>query len=389
MEHLQPQTPLSNLVQSTQSNYSIAQNYYSQRRDAFRYFLWRNGVAASQIEEDISVNIEKIWNEKIFNVVSGIYWAGRKSGLSVEEMQKQIESRFNLSPEVMKHLLYAIKQGNPRTFYSGLGFAFEQWLEEQGVGAIINRGQQFAEAHQTNLINTFVSGALKSKASAVSGIKNIRSDILITSHTTTDFRSDDGVLKTPTGLPMELQSTLTVDWNNAVPNPDEIMSDHSILEEFLKPGLGDFYGLSAKSWSNSDGKEFMQSSVMQKMLNATFNQTDSEGQRHSWQPDYTMEYVVYFLSHRIFDIIGPTTVGLVSRQGFTWMDDFLSQHIFYMQVQLERFWKKKDGGLGRIYPQITNPGVYVRNYNIGTATAFKAKKHKTKSQGNYIDLKVI
>jgi hypothetical protein len=55
------------------------------------------------------------------------------------------------------------------------------------------------------------------------------------------------------------------------------MSDHSILEEFLKPGLGDFYGLSAKSWSNSDGKEFMQSSVMQKMLNATFNQTDSEG----------------------------------------------------------------------------------------------------------------
>jgi hypothetical protein len=45
-------------------------------------------------------------------------------------MQKQIESRFNLSPEVMKHLLYAVKQGNPRTFYSGLGFAFEQWLEE-------------------------------------------------------------------------------------------------------------------------------------------------------------------------------------------------------------------------------------------------------------------
>jgi hypothetical protein len=41
----------------------------------------------------------------------------------------------------MKHLLQAVKQGNPRTFYSGLGFAFEEWLAEQGIGAIIERGQ--------------------------------------------------------------------------------------------------------------------------------------------------------------------------------------------------------------------------------------------------------
>jgi hypothetical protein len=71
------------------------------------------------------------------------------------------------------------------------------------------------------------------------------------------------------------------------------------------------------------------------------------------------------------------------------MDEFLSTHIFYMQVQMERMWKKKDGGLGRIYPQITDPGVYVRNYGIGTATAFKAKKHITEKKGNYIDLKVV
>jgi hypothetical protein len=130
------------------------------------------------------------------------------------------------------------------------------------------------------------------------------------------FASEDGVLKTSTGLPMEMQSTLSLDWENAVPEAEDIMSDHSILEEFLKPGKGDVFGFSAKSWSNSDGKEFMQSSVMQKMLNATFNQTDSNGKRHSWEPDYTIEYVVYFLSHRIFDIVGPTTVGMVTRKGF-------------------------------------------------------------------------
>lgn len=389
MEHFQPQNPINNLVSSAKANYAIAQSYYAQRRDAFRYFLWRNGVAAANIEEDISTGIEKIWNEKIFNVMSGIYWGGIKSGASVEAMQQQVESRFNLSPEVMKYLLQAVKQGNPRTFYSGLGFAFEQWLAEQGIGAVIKRGQQFASSHADSLLSTFVSGAFKSKASAVSGVRNIRSDILITNTTEMSFASEDGVLKTSTGLPMEMQSTLSLNWENAVPAAEDIMSDHSILEEFLKPGKGDVFGFSAKSWSNSDGKEFMQSSVMQKMLNATFNQTDSGGKRHSWEPDYTMEYVVYFLSHRIFDIVGPTTVGMVTRNGFQWMDEFLSTHIFYMQVQMERMWKKKDGGLGRIYPQITDPGVYVRNYNIGTATAFKAKKHNTKKKGNYIDLKVV
>jgi hypothetical protein len=223
----------------------------------------------------------------------------------------------------------------------------------------------------------------------VSGVRNIRSDILITNRAEMSFDYDDGVLRTSTGLPMELQSTLSVDWENAVPDPDEMMSDHSILEEFLKPGKGDVFGFSAKSWKNSDGKEFMQSSVIQKMLKATFEQKDSAGKRHSWEPDYTMEYVVYFLSHRIFDIVGPTTVGMVTRKGFQWMDEFLSTHIFYMQVQMERTWKKKDGGLGRIYPNITDPGIYVRNYGIGTATAFKAKKRNTKKNGNYIDFKVI
>jgi hypothetical protein len=55
---------------------------------------------------------------------------------------------------------------------------------------------------------------------------------------------------------------------------------------------------------------------------------------------------------------------------------------------LEKFWKKKDGGLGRIYPKITDPGVYFRNYNLANAGAFTAKMHNTKKQGRYIDLKI-
>lgn len=389
MEKLQPQNPKSELVSQSQINYAVTQQYYAQRRAMFRQYLEQKGRSATDIENQINKKIEEIWNKQIFNVVSGIYWAGKKNNSTVSQMRAQVTSRLNLPESVMNKIYHAIAQGNPQNFYSSLGFAFEEWLEVEGVGAVIDKGAQFAEDHADNLINTFVSGALKSKASAVSGVRNIRSDLLITSYVEADFQNDkDGVLKTPEGLPMEIQSTLSVDWENAAPEADEITSDYSILQDFLQLNKGNIFGLSAKSWSGSDGKEFMKSSVMQKMLNATFNQTDSEGKRHSWQPDYTMEYVVYFLSHRIFDIIGPTTVALVSRQGITWMDDFLSTHIFFMQVQLEKYWKKRDGGLGRIYPQITNPGVYVRNYNIGTAQAFKAKQHKTKRHGHYIDLKV-
>lgn len=355
----------------------------------FRQYLQQNGQNAENIEQDINNAIEDIWNKKIFNVISNIYHSGRKAGKSVADMKAQLDNeKFQLSPSIMKNLYHAIEQGNPRNFYSSLGFAFEDWLAEYGVGPIIQKGTEFVEQHSEELINVFVSGALKSKASVVSGVKNIRSDILMTHYTKMDFQKDSsGVLRTPEGLPMELQSILNINWENAIPKADEIMSDYKILEDFLG-NQGNIYGLSVKSWSSSNGKEFMKSSVLQKMLNATFNQVDKQNKRHSWQPDYTMEYVVYFLSHKIFDIIGPATIALTSRQGITWMDNFLTQHIFYMQVQLEKYWEKKDGGLGRVYPQITNSSVYVRNYNLSTAKVFKAKQHRTKKYGHYIDLKV-
>ena len=73
---------------------------------------------------------------------------------------------------------------------------------------------------------------------------------------------------------MELQSTMNIDWSQDVPEANEIMSAYSILQDFLQAGKGNVFGLSAKSWSASDGKEFMKSSVLQQMLNATFNKKE-------------------------------------------------------------------------------------------------------------------
>ena len=132
----------------------------------------------------------------------------------------------------------------------------------------------------------------------------------------------------------------------------------------------------------------MESSTLQKMLNATFTQTDEEHRRHSWEPDYTMEYVVYILSKYLVHIISPTTVALISRAGLTWMNEFLETHMFYMRVQMDNYWKKRSGGLGRIYPSIKDTNVYVRSAHIAERQNISFREHKTKQAGHYIDLRL-
>jgi len=94
------------------------------------------------------------------------------------------------------------------------------------------------------------------------------------------------------------------------------------------------------------------------MLNEVFHKKDSNGVRHGWERDYTNEYVAYFLSHNIFDIIGPTNIAMLTGGGVIWMDEFLASRIFYMRVQIERRLRGN-----RIFPGITDPSIYIRNYN--------------------------
>lgn len=389
MEKLQPQIPLSNLNSVIDQNYQNAQNYYKQRREAFRTFLTSKAInLESGFEQAISDNIEKIWNKQIFNVMSGIYWQGKQNGLNASQLEAQVRSVFTADSKITEYLVWAIKQDNPRTFYSGLGQAFEEWLQSEGIDPVINKGAAFIDGHTNQLIKTFVTGSRKSKSSVVSGVKNIRPDLIV-SDISMELTEDDGVLYSSTGLPVELQSTLNVNWENLIPAPDEMISDHSILQEFLDPVKGSFFGLSAKSWKNSNGKVFSHSSVLEKMLNATFNQVDSKGQRHSWQPHYTMQYVVYFLSHKIFDIVGPTNVAMVARDGFTWMDEFLTTRMFFMRVQLEEYYKGRDGGEDRAFPQIEDPGIYIRNYNSAKDFSnIKARQHNTRTKGRFISLRL-
>lgn len=362
----------------------MAQNYYQQRREAFQSFMTKNIENALNFEAELNDQISKIWNEKIYDVMVSEYKAARKESRPFN--WNNIQSRFWVPDSVKSRLQWAAQQGNPQTFLSGLGQAFEHWLSDEAITPFLERGNTIIDNCVDGLLESFVSGAKKSTSSVVKGIKNIRADIVMSKYKEQEFQQDlQGVLKGPDGIPLELQETLTVDWKDGLTN----IVDEISLAKFLQEAPINTFGFSAKSWGiQTNNKPFMESSTLQKMLNATFTQTDEKHRRHSWEPDYTMEYVVYILSKYLVHIISPVTVALISRTGLTWMNEFLEAHMFYMRVQMDNYWKKHSGGLGRIYPSIKDANVYVRSAHIAEQQNISFKEHKTKQAGHYIDLRL-
>lgn len=378
MEKLQPQDRLPTLVGQTISNYEVARSYYSQRRLAFKSFLEKNYISALSFENDLNLAIEKIWNKKIRGVLAGIYFNNK----NVDDRVAKVREQFNTSPYLDK-MIQAVKHGNPKNFWLSLGFVFEDFISDTAMDPIIKTTANFGSKHADSLINAFVSGAMKSTASAVSGVKNIRPDVIIAPAGMTFKMDENKVLReSNTSLPLEMQGNLQIDWTNVMPKPEDILESSNLLQRFLEDS--NFYGFSAKTWKagSTDGKGFMQSSVMQKSLNSIFNQVDSNGNRHPWEIDYTSEYVAYQLSRNIFHIVGPTNIAMVTGGGIIWMDNFLSSHLFYMRVQIDN--ELEDN---RFFPQVNDSHIYVRNYN-NKFNIIKSARHKTQQDRNYIDLKL-
>lgn len=380
-ERLPPQISIGSLVGATQSNYSVAASYYAQKRAMFKNFLHANYIESTNFDTELTELITTGWNKEIMNVLRGIYF---NRGLDTAAKEQLVRDKFDTSPYV-DYFIEAMKQKNPQVFFSKLGFVFEEWLQTHGLQKVIEKGSKFGSAHADQLVSTIHTGAMKSVASAVKGNQYIRPDMMIALSGVTFEAGDDQVLReSSTGIPVEMQGEIIVDYDYIVPSFDDIIENSNYLQRFLD---GNFYGFSAKLWSKSDNKGFMSSSVLRDKLNSVFNQTDSAGRRHYWQIDYTSEYVAYELSKNILHIVGPTDIAMLTGAGVTWMDDFLSAHIFYMRVQVENYIQAKEEG--RILPQITDSEIYLRNYAMGsTITAMKSNLHKTKRYGNYIDLRI-
>ena len=389
-EKLKPQDTRQSLVSQMNRDYDAAINYYNQRRQNISMLLQQKlNMTELGFQESINGHIENLWNKEVRNIMNGIYWGGKNNGVSAAMRQQQVEARFDTSA-YLPYLIKAVSSDNPTVYITQMGNAFERFLQDKIFSLVLEKGSGFAGAHAEQLVSYF-TGAMTSKGNTIEGIKNIRPDLLVSLSSIT-FDKKDGVQMSSTGLPLELQGELTIDYSGDTPAIAKNGMDEELLREFLTQ-KGDFFGFSAKTWGkDTNGKEFRQSSVMKTLLNQVFDQTDSKGKRHGWEYDYVSEYVAYFLAHNnnLYNIIGPTNVAMVTTQGITWMDDFLKTHIFYMRVQMSKKHGRQVLRLdNRAFPHIEDAGIYVRAHGGGTAIqGVVSKKHKTKRDGEYYDVRL-
>ena len=78
-----------------------------------------------------------------------------------------------------------------------MGLTFEKFIKAEIFNPYVDMAATFANGH----LESLVSGAMTSLSSMTSGVKNIRSDLLISSNVS--FDKQDGVLK-GNNLPLEM-----------------------------------------------------------------------------------------------------------------------------------------------------------------------------------------
>ena len=376
-EKYYPQISKSTLLSEINANYMATCNFYQQRQKMFQKILQQQAnQTLESFEDHINNIIDKIWQEQVYNVLKDIYFNSQ----TIEQKVSSVKNIF-ATDKFLPDYIEAIKKPNFPLFKGRLGLAFENFIQENIFKPYIKEISGIANNH----LESLVSGAMTSLSSVTSGVKNIRSDLLI-SLSDVSFEKENGILygKGKQSLPLELQRELKINWDNAFPSFDkeDESSDSGILNNFLTNG--DFFGFSAKVYGgNEDNKHFSQSSIIQKALNEVFwypySSNGGSVQRHSWEIDYAETYVIWNLSRILKTIISPTTIAMLYGDQFMWMSNFLQSKVFYMNIAYQTQIKKHYAGDGRIFPTINSPSIYTKNYNISKGINALTTKIKTKT----------
>lgn len=358
-ERYQPQISQSSLLSEINANYAATVTYYQQRQKMFQKILQQQASQTlDSFEEQINEKIDSVWQENIYKVLEKIYFDSSKT---VSQKITEVNTIFSTS-EFLPDYIEAIKKSNFYLFRGKMGLTFEKFIKAEIFNPYVDMAATFANGH----LESLVSGAMTSLSSMTSGVKNIRSDLLISSNVS--FDKQDGVLK-GNNLPLEMQRELKINWDNAFPSFDKEVesSDSGILNTFLSDG--NFFGFSAKIYNaEDDNKHFSQSSVVQKALNEVFwypyASNGGSAKRHSWEIDYAETYVIWNLSRILRTIISPTTIAMIYGNRSMWISTFLQSKVFYMNIAYQTQIKKHYAGDGRIFPTINSPNIYTKNFNI-------------------------
>lgn len=346
-----------------QQNYNVAIGYYKQRHEFMQQlYEMKTGQAIENLTSYINERVEYYWTNVVQEVLKYVNDQGGRKEIKGKELP---DLEFSLEAQsVLKQL--ATAGGLPTTI---LGNEFENFLYEslslKDLGDAANA--VVAEASDTivdNLLNSSLSashtGSITAKSAVVTGKRAIRPDIGL------GFSE-----KNLQGMGVELQGLLDLsEFTNALYEEMKSQKNESLLDFLRQPA----FGLSLKIWKNANNAEFSSSSPLQNMLNNQLYTYHALGYRTTWEGQYTIDYVNYQLSKYLINIISPLNVAMVTGAGFIWMDQFLENKMFFMHLQLNGIKKSSRGPQLEGFPEITDPGIYIRaaaqginvfNYTIG------------------------
>lgn len=371
--------PIGALNNKTKSNYKIAKEYYKQRREIFEK---NYNLNIEKNKETFQRGIESIINNFFEKVVNRVYkdLEYDKETKTYTNNKKTIEetenSVYQISYEKIMNLMQG-KQLQQRNVASFLGTEFENFLErffniKEFTETINNAVNENAEDAEQSLIKQIFAGiertgGKQSTSAVVQGKRDIRPDLglnmsIFHEGEIAKYKEADDVIHE-----VELQSFLDLsNFHKELETKKiaKIIGNIGDLKGYLNKNNTAF-GFSLKLWKKANGKEFSQSSVLQKMVDAELREpVYKDKTRKSWESNYAMEYVIYLLSKYLINIIGPVNIAMITGGGLTWMDDFIDQKIFYMQVQAESILGKSDRGKGyEIYPTVPSPTIRIRELN--------------------------
>ena len=338
-----------------QHNYNVAISYYAQKRAMMeQYYEQHMSTSINALQEYITTIIEKFHEQIVKQVVDNITFQEGKA--IVNKSLPNLEVVLPVQ-EILEKIANAKGHGYTKQGVGALiGNTFEsystkalQGTNEEFKDAVSGAASQLADIVVDDLINNLNvvgTGNIKGRAATVKGVKNIRPDI--------GLNFSDEQLQ---GYNVELEGWLNLSNIDALKM--EVLQDHELLKNFLQSNA---YGLSVKVWSQANNKEFAQSSTLQEMINNQLITYSQYGNRTTWEGQYTMDFVNLQVSKYLINIISPTNVAIVTSSGFTWMNDFLANKLFTMQVQLGTINISHRGPDGEGFPQVISSSIMIKQF---------------------------
>lgn len=351
-------------METVEENYNIAIEYYKQRQAAFfNFYKNKYNLDLETVLKDIEEFLMGVWPQFCTEVINTS---------SLEERQELIKDFLNTYDiDGSIPTLAALK--NPQ---AALGNIFEDVFKSAAEDAIKGTASEAAR----NLIAQ-VTGAIKSSAANVSGVRSIRNDVMLYLDSMNlisgdEYENSRARLTTQKDeLNLELQTDILLGEDVDLDSLKDASQLINTLWDYIDPnspfaGAG---GFNLKYWSLRNigsGKRFSDSAPYAEHLNKLLASANKGKGVLTYL--YANLYNVYFLSQRLINLISPDAVGFVDGDEISLVSDILSAYHFRFALTHE-----DQPGWHRYAVKNATINMYKAGNVLERRMAGKTKKSKT------------